>query len=399
VKAMLKQDIIREATRLTRAGQLVEATVLLQRMLRGESAPDATFRTGRIALGGREPPTIDAKPITVEETNSPQSARATSAQPRILRTLLDHTKGHSGLRLRGVIKRAPPSTPDIAPEGARFIEGTYSNPAGSRGYKLFIPSRYQGQPVPLVVMLHGCTQSPDDFAAGTRMNFLADEQACFVVYPAQCSEANQAKCWNWFRTADQQRGRGEPSLIAGITRQVMRDYSVDPKRVYVAGLSAGGAAAAVMGATYNDLYAAIGVHSGLACGAAVDLPSAFVAMRQGGEGADRVVLSDRLPVPTIVFHGDRDTTVHPNNGDQVLEQSVKTTSTQKRVRRGRVPGGHAYTRTIHTDASGRGIFEHWNIHGAGHAWSGGSPAGSYTDPRGPDATREMLRFFLEHSLL
>jgi poly(hydroxyalkanoate) depolymerase family esterase len=398
VKAMLKQDIIREATRLTRAGQLVEATLLLQRMLRGESAPDATFRTGRIALGGREPPTIDVKPITVE-TNSPQSARATSAQPRILSTLLDHTKGHSGLRLRGVIKRAPPSTPDIAPEGARFIEGTYSNSAGSRGYKLFIPSRYQGQPVPLVVMLHGCTQSPDDFAAGTRMNFLADEQACFVVYPAQCSEANQAKCWNWFRTADQQRGRGEPSLIAGITRQVMRDYSVDPKRVYVAGLSAGGAAAAVMGATYNDLYAAIGVHSGLACGAAVDLPSAFVAMRQGGEGADRVVLSDRLPVPTIVFHGDRDTTVHPNNGDQVLEQSVKTTSTQKRVRRGRVPGGHAYTRTIHTDASGRGIFEHWNIHGAGHAWSGGSPAGSYTDPRGPDATREMLRFFLEHSLL
>ena len=396
---MLKQDIIREATRLTRAGQLVEATVLLQRMLRGERAPNATFRTGRIALTRREPPTIDAKPDTVEETNTPQPVRATSAQPRMLRTLLDHTKeGHSRLGLRGVIKRAPPSTPDIVPEGARFIEGIYSNAAGSRGYKLFIPSRYRGQPVPLVVMLHGCTQSPDDFAAGTRMNFIADEPACLVVYPAQCSGANQAKCWNWFRTADQQRGRGEPSLIAGITRQVMRDYSVDPKRVYVAGLSAGAATAAIMGATYNDLYAAIGVHSGLACGAAIDLPSALAAMRQGGGADDRVVPSDRLPVPTIVFHGDRDTTVHPNNGDQVLAQSVKTASTQKRVHRGRIPGGHAYTRTIHTDASGRGIFEHWSIHGAGHAWSGGSPAGSYTDPRGPDATREMLRFFLEHSL-
>ena len=394
---MLKQDIIREATRLTRAGQLVEATVLLQRMLRGESAPDATFRTGRIALGGREPPTIDAKPITVEETNSPQSARATSAQPRILRTLLDHTKGHSGLRLRGVIKRAPPSTPDIAPEGARFIEGTYSNSAGSRGYKLFIPSRYQGQPVPLVVMLHGCTQSPDDFAAGTRMNFVAEKQPCFVVYPAQRSEANQAKCWNWFRTGDQQRGRGEPSLIAGITRQIMDDYLVDRKRVYVGGLSAGAAAASIMGATYNDLYAAIGIHSGLACGVATDLPSALVAMRQGG--SDRKVFSgDRPAVPTIVFHGDRDTTVHPNNGGQILEQSLGTTSTQKKVHRGQVPGGHAYTRTILSDASGRKMLEHWNIHGAGHAWSGGSPAGSYTDPRGPDATREMLRYFLEHLL-
>ena len=399
MKAMLNQDIVREATRLTRAGRLVEATVLLQHMLRGESAPDATFRIDRIALPGGEPPTIDAKASTVEETESSQLARATSVQPRMLRALLDRKKERTGPRLRGVIKRAPPSTRDIVPEGTRFIEGTYSNPAGSRAYRLFIPNRYHGQPLPLIIMLHGCTQSPEDFAAGTRMNFVAEEQPCFVVYPAQRSEANQAKCWNWFRTTDQQRGKGEPSLIAGITRQIMRDYSVDPKRVYVAGLSAGAAAAAIMGATYNDLYAAVGVHSGLACGAAVDLPSALLAMRQGGGWDDRAVLSDRTAVPTIVFHGDRDNTVHPINGDQVLEQSARARSTQKKVHRGRVPGGHAYTRTTHIDASGRGIFEHWNIHGAGHAWSGGSPAGSYTDPRGPDATREMLRFFLEHSLL
>lgn len=399
MKAMLNQDIVREATRLTRAGRLVEATVLLQHMLRGESAPDATFRIDRIALPGGEPPTIDAKASTVEETESSQLARATSVQPRMLRALLDRKKERTGPRLRGVIKRAPPSTRDIVPEGARFIEGTYSNPAGSRAYRLFIPNRYHGQPLPLIIMLHGCTQSPEDFAAGTRMNFVAEEQPCFVAYPAQRSEANQAKCWNWFRTTDQQRGKGEPSIIAGITRQIMRDYSVDPKRVYVAGLSAGAAAAAIMGATYNDLYAAVGVHSGLACGAAVDLSSALLAMRQGGGWDDRAVLSDRTAVPTIVFHGDRDNTVHPINGDQVLEQSARARSTQKKVHRGRVPGGHAYTRTTHIDASGRGIFEHWNIHGAGHAWSGGSPAGSYTDPRGPDATREMLRFFLEHSLL
>jgi poly(hydroxyalkanoate) depolymerase family esterase len=395
---MLKQDIVREATRLTRAGQLVEATVLLQRMLRGENAPHATSRTtGGIALTGREPPIIDAKANTIEEKDTTQSAPATSARPRTLGASLNRTRKGAGFGLRGAIKRAPLSEQDIVPEGARFIEDTYSNSAGSRAYRLFIPSGYQGQPLPLVVMLHGCTQSPEDFAAGTRMNFIAEEQTCFVVYPAQRSEANQAKCWNWFRTADQRRGKGEPSLIAGITRKVMRDYSVDPNRVYVAGLSAGAAAAAVMGATYSDLYAAIGVHSGLACGAAIDLPSAFVAMRQGG-GSNEEILGEGSPVPTIVFHGDRDTTVHPNNGDQILEQSVRTTSTQKNVHRGRVPGGHAYTRTIHTDASGRGIFEHWNIHGAGHAWSGGSSAGSYTDPRGPDATREMLRFFLEHSL-
>jgi poly(hydroxyalkanoate) depolymerase family esterase len=397
---MLKQDIVREATRLTRAGQLVEATLLLQRMLRGESAPDVTPRApGHIAVTGREPPTIEAKANRIEDANGPALAGNTSARPRMRRaSFLDRTKEPSGLGLRRPFKRAPLSTPDIVPDGARFVQGSYSNLAGHRAYKLFIPSRYQGQPLPLVVMLHGCTQSPDDFAAGTRMNFTAEEQTCFVVYPEQSSEANQAKCWNWFRTTDQQRGSGEPSLIAGITSQIMRDYSVDPERVYVAGLSAGAAVAAIMGATYSDLYAAIGVHSGLACGSAIDLTSALAAMRQGAGSDDRVALSDRPPVPTIVFHGDRDITVHPNNGDQVLERSMTATSTQKKVHRGRVPGGHGYTRAIYNDSRGRAMFEHWSVHGAGHAWSGGSPAGSYTDPRGPNATREMLRFFLEHSL-
>jgi poly(hydroxyalkanoate) depolymerase family esterase len=389
---MLNHDMVREATRLTRAGRLVEATALLQRMLRGKSTPESSGSTARAIPARLEPPTIDVKANVVEEKES-RPAQPYSTPPRPKNPVrFDSVKGVSKLGLRGPIRRAPPSASDIAPKGTRFIEGTFSDAAGSRTYKLFIPSRYQGQPLPLIVMLHGCTQSPDDFAAGTRMNFLAEEQNCFVVYPEQPSGANQAKCWNWFRISDQQRGGGEPSLIAGITRQIMRDYSVDPKRVYVAGLSAGGAAAAIMAATYGDLYAAVGIHSGLACGAASDLPSAFMAMRQGGGPETPVKIGSA--VPTIVFHGDSDTTVHPDNGDRILEQSAKATSQATKVLHGRVPNGHAYTRTIVTDRSGRPISEHWNIHGAGHAWSGGSPAGSYTDPRGPDATREMLRFFL-----
>ena len=394
---MLDQTILREATRLTRAGQLLEATALLQRMLRGESVRAPQNGTTGTRPATIEPPTIDLEVNVFEEKESPQSTQLSSVQRRNRPAPFEEMRKFSGPGLRVSALRAPPSTTDIAPEGAQFVAGTFRSAAGSRTYKLFIPSRSQGESLPLVVMLHGCTQSSDDFAAGTRMNFLAEERNCFVVYPEQPTGANQSKCWNWFRTGDQQRSGGEPSLIAGITRQIMRDYPIDPKRVYVAGLSAGGAAAAIMGVTHADLYAAVGIHSGLACGAASDLPSAFVAMRQGCSASRQTVVGGPM-VPTIIFHGDRDSTVHPDNGVQALEQAIGATRTHKKVDRGQVPGGHAYTQTILSDASGRGMLEHWNIHGAGHAWSGGSHAGSYTDPRGPNATREMLRFFLEHSL-
>jgi poly(hydroxyalkanoate) depolymerase family esterase len=391
---MLNQDTLREATRLTQAGQLTEATALLQRMFCGERAPAAASPAqGHIRLPGRAPPTIDLKANDVDKADRAAPAESPTATPRRRRPLFDRAKDGTWLGLRGV-KQAPSMT-DIVPEGAKFIEGTYSNKAGSRTYKLFVPSSYrQGQPLPLVVMLHGCTQSPDDFAAGTRMNFIAEERTCLVVYPAQPSGANPSKCWNWFRSADQHRDQGEPSLIAGITRQVMQDYSVDPKRVFVAGLSAGGAAAAIMGATYSDLYAAVGIHSGLAYAAATDMPSAFAAMRQGG-GAGRQAVAGGPTVPAIIFHGDRDSTVHPDNGAQAVEQAIGAIRTQKKVHRGQIPGGHGYTRTTHAEGE-REILEHWIIHGAGHAWSGGSQAGSYTDPQGPDATKEMLRFFLDN---
>ena len=277
--------------------------------------------------------------------------------------------------------------------GATFEDCAYTNEGGTRSYKLYVPAAYTGEPLPLVVMLHGCTQSPDDFAAGTRMNERAEEHSFLVAYPAQTTSANPSRCWNWFNSSEQQRGHGEPALIAGMTQQIMRDFSVAPGRVYVAGISAGGAVAATLGATYPDLYAAIGVHSGLACGAAHDLPSAFAAMRDGAGGE----ISNRgrsAIVPTIVFHGDADKTVNPVNGDQVISQVAAAASFQTKVVRGESPGGISYVRTIQSDGTGRSMLEQWVLHGIGHAWSGGSPAGSYTDARGPDASREMIRFFL-----
>jgi poly(hydroxyalkanoate) depolymerase family esterase len=373
-----------EATRLTRAGRPAEATMLLQRLLRGEVPSPGPAHGGSRA--------IDAKPLTT-------AARAQGAARTGLRETLRR------LAARGLPAGGEPLAPVPVPlpDGAAFVTASFTNQAGTRSYKLYLPSGRAGQPLPLVVMLHGCTQSPDDFAAGTRMNALAEEHGCLVAYPAQPAAANPSRCWNWFSPDDQQRGRGEPSLIAGITRRILRDHPVDPRRVYVAGLSAGGAAAAILGRAYPDLYAAIGVHSGLACGAASDLPSAFAAMRQGGTSAPRragdVSASGRGAriVPTIVLHGDQDTTVHPRNGDEVIAQA-KAAATQLRstVERGQVQGGHAYSRTLYADPAGRALLEQWTIHGAGHAWAGGSPAGSYTDPRGPDAAQEMLRFFLEH---
>ncbi|NUB08586.1 PHB depolymerase family esterase [Azospirillum sp. Vi22] len=394
-----------EALRLTRAGDLTGATALIQRLLRGTSGtPDAPPGAG--------PTVIDVEPLRVDTPPDlpdapPRRAAAFKPAGAFAGRLHPGPRVGLGETLRGLAARAMPAGLDLgmggiarpaadpSPDGASFTAASYGNAAGTRSYKLYVPAnRRGGQPLPLVVMLHGCTQSPDDFAAGTRMNQLAEEHGCLVVYPEQPSSANAQRCWNWFNPADQRRGDGEPSLIAGITRRVMSDHAVDADRVFVAGLSAGGAAAAILGAAYPDLYTAIGVHSGLPQGAAHDLPSAFAAMRQGGGATGRPFAR---PVPTIVFHGDRDSTVHPRNADDVIAQSgASAAGAPTTVEHGRVPGGHGYTRRLLMDASGHALCEQWTIQGAGHAWAGGSPAGSYTDPRGPDASREMLRFFLEN---
>jgi poly(hydroxyalkanoate) depolymerase family esterase len=374
-----------EAARLTREGRLAEASALIQRALGG--TPAAAPQTEKAPWPATGTRIFDVDPAT-GEANAAGAARI----PGKLRDVLGR------LRADGPRSRSPhpaARAPDPLPEGARFLSGSFAGEAGSRAYRLYIPARLAaGEAPPLVVMLHGCTQSPEDFAAGTRMNALAEEHGLLVAYPAQSQSANAQRYWNWFDPADQRRDGGEPSLIAGITRQVVSDHAADGRRVYVAGLSAGGAKAAIMGMAYPDLYAAVGVHSGLACGAARDVPSAFAAMRQGGPAP--AARGPRI-VPTIVFHADRDTTVHPVNGEQVIAQSGGG-SLRSEVQHGRVPEGHAWSRTLHKDAEGSVLLEQWLVHGGGHAWSGGSTAGSYTDPRGPDASREMLRFFLGHRL-
>jgi len=263
------------------------------------------------------------------------------------------------------------------PVCGRFVRRIHIDRAGTRFYKLYVPTLYRGQPLPVVVMLHGCRQTPEDFAAGTRMNELAEEYGFIVVYPAQAWRANVERCWNWFRSRDQAREGGEPAIIAGITRQVLARYRADPRRVYIAGLSAGGSMAAVMAATYPELYAAVGIHSGLPYASARGAASAAAAMRYKRLGPPALP----PPVPAIVFHGDEDSVVHPSNGDYAVRATIREEGEA---------GGRRYTRTTH---HGEVLFEHWLVHDAGHAWSGGNPDASYADARGPDASREMLRFF------
>lgn len=365
-----------EATRLTRAGRLAEATALLQRQSPGTArAPGSA-------------PATDARTIDVD----PRTGEVLSTAPR------------AGTRAPAASWHAGAARRDGAGAIARRFGGPSGGLSGGRDYLLYLPAHSDGAPRPLVVMLHGCTQSPGDFATGTGMNRLADELGYAIAYPAQPASANAQKCWNWFNPADQQRDRGEPALIAGITREVMDSHAIDPRRIYVAGLSAGGAAAAIMGQAYPDLYAAIGVHSGLACGAARDIASAFAAMRDGAAAPRAAGAGAARRVPTIVFHADRDGTVHPRNAEHILAQAGGAPDLRIppdlriSVEHGQVPGGRAYTRHVHAGADGRPMLEQWLVHGGGHAWSGGDAAGSYTDPLGPDASRAMLRFFGAHAL-
>ena len=358
------QDMMREATRLTQAGHLTEATQLIQRALSASKPP----------MGPTASPASKASP------DSPVPAQSVVIDGVILR--------------RGVEVDPPDAEVNTAGE---FISGSHTHAGLTRSYKLYVPGAHAGRALPLVVMLHGCTQDADDFAAGTEMNVRAREQGFFVLYPVQSEDGNAQRCWNWFSRAHQQRGSGEPALLADMTQSVSKRYGVDADRVYIAGLSAGGAMADIVASTYPEIYAAVGIHSGLPRGAATNVAGAFAAMKNGEPTSRSLAKASAVTVPSIVFHGDADQTVHPKNGEQVIAALLRgVASSEPRVEQGAASGGRGYTRTIYHANGGDSLAEHWLVKGAGHAWSGGSAKGSYTDASGPDATGEMLRFFLSH---
>jgi poly(hydroxyalkanoate) depolymerase family esterase len=374
---------MRRAALSTRACDPVEATRIIQDAL----AQQTGFQ--QPAADWKRPPSmrlIDPGAEIIPPSRTQLEPMQRKSLGDVLQILKD---GKSRFRAFETLRNRSVGTPPPIAEGAQFIARLFACAAGARSYKLYIPASAPTRPNGLIVMLHGCKQNPDDFASGTAMNTVAETHGLIVAYPSQNSSANASSCWNWFSPPDQKRDRGEPAIIAGITRELISEFGIANNRSFVAGLSAGGAMAAIMGQTYPDLYAAVGIHSGLAYGSATDVMSAFATMR--GD-APRNVLAPRARVRTIVFHGGSDGLVHPSNAECIVAQAVpgsrKSTAQRMQV------NGRSCTRTVIAGADGSPVVEYWLIEGAGHTWSGGHPSGTYTDVSGPNASTEMVRFFL-----
>ncbi|MBL1258542.1 PHB depolymerase family esterase [Methylocystis sp. Sn-Cys] len=383
-------DTMKKAMRLVRDQSPAEATRMLLHGLTGEPPLPATQPAPQ-EPAARTAPRIDP-PVDAAPGGATFARGLRMPLGETLERLSSGDLPNLGLGAEALAKLGKRPRVHV-PDGASYLSRTFACQAGTRPYKVYVPSKMRGG-APLVVMLHGCTQNSDDFAAGTRMNSLAEEHGFIVAYPEQPMTANQLGCWNWFNQQHQIRGSGEPSIIAGLTRALILEMGVDQERVFVAGLSAGGAMAEVMSVTYPDLYAGAGIHSGLAYGVATDQASAFVAM--SGKFAQHGGRQARDRARTIIFHGASDRKVHPTNAERILAEAQAGVSHghQETLRRG-VANGLEFNHTVVADVNGLPQLEYWAIEGLGHAWSGGAPEGSHTEQRGPNASREMVRFFLE----
>lgn len=403
---------MRRATASVRAQNLTEATAIIQGAIRGRMSECGDTNgpsTARSQLLTTLDPDSDARPETTDAGPSIRLAPfARREHARTLRSSLDGVAGHlAGSRLAGVLaglrrgvsaRSGPTVLPDL-PEGAQFLQRSYTCQAGTRAYRLYVPACAVNDLQGLIVMLHGCQQTPEDFALGTGMNAVAEANRLVVAYPGQTSASNPALCWNWFDQGHQGRDAGEPRILAGLTRDVATEFAIPRERTLVAGLSAGGAMALVMAATYPDLYGAVGAHSGLAYGSAHDVRSALEAMR-GQRNPLRATPSPEVGATShprvIVLHGSADATVHPSNAERIvaLARSVHPATSAPAERHGD-HDGRPWTSTVFDGPDGRPVVESWRIEGAGHAWSGGQHGGSFTDLRGPDASAEMVRFLLQ----
>lgn len=344
----------------------------------------------KLMLAGKPHDAADALLDKADDTASGRRLGAVVNQIRAAEALMMNPFSLSG--------HAAPSTPPVIPAGAQYLRRTHDCAAGSRDYMLYLPADHPKGPTGLVVMLHGCSQDPDDFASGTDMNAVAQQHGLAVAWPAQTDGDNASSCWNWFSPDSQDRDAGEPQIIATLAQSLMDEFGLDRTRTFIAGLSAGGAMAAILADTYPDVFSAAGVHSGLARGAATGVLSAASAMRSGAKAVNFAPIEDREAagpdhaVRRIIFHGDDDHTVHPSNAPQIVTEALG-----KRDPSSINPdsaSGRDYVRSDYVAPDGSVVVELWQIKGAGHAWSGGKAGGSYADAKGPDASTEMVRFFL-----
>ncbi len=376
------QQTMRDAMQVMRSGDLNRATELIQRGLANAPAPD-----------GKGAASPHATPRATPHPPIHASAPCIDGTWRVVPDAPDD------------VIHEPPASPAKSNDDPPVPEiAKFECAAGAREYVVYAPRQRGLRSPPVLLMLHGCTQDAADFARGTRMHVQAVAAGWVVVYPTQSPGANPNGCWNWFRPGDQQRDRGEPAILAGLASAMKRRFQSEPGPAFVAGLSAGGAMAVTMGRLYPELFRGVGVHSGLPHGCARDVPSALAAMRSAGKAARPIDGNgtNRVRVPTIVFHGDCDRTVDICNAGLVVADATRlpplasedaSDGCAEISASGSVDGGHRYTTTVFRDRSGNVLAERWIVHGAGHAWFGGSREGTYTDPAGPDATAEMLRFF------